>query len=129
MMLHRQAPRYSDAAGVENHPQITDFVPRRYRTIGLLVLIGVVTTSGLALLHYFAPIAGRRFGFDGRRRLRTCRSRTARRAGSKPSSLLHGRRSRACLVYSIRRHRIDDFRGRYRVWLAAACSVPGDECQ
>ena len=24
------APRYSDAAGVENHPQITDFVPRRY---------------------------------------------------------------------------------------------------
>ena len=30
------APRYSDAAGVENHPQITDFVPRRYRTIALL---------------------------------------------------------------------------------------------
>ena len=29
------------------------------------------------------------------------------------------------LIYSIRRHRIDDFRGRYRIWLAAsaACLV------
>jgi hypothetical protein len=29
------APRYSDAAGVENHPQITDFIPRRYATIAM----------------------------------------------------------------------------------------------
>ena len=36
-----QAPRYSDAAGVENHPQITDFVPRRYRTIVLLLMAGL----------------------------------------------------------------------------------------
>ena len=28
------APRYSEAAGVEHHPQVTDFLPRRYRTIG-----------------------------------------------------------------------------------------------
>src|SRR5205807_2669794 len=33
-----QASRYSDAAGVENHPQVTDFVPRRYGTVALLVL-------------------------------------------------------------------------------------------
>src|SRR3954452_23090653 len=48
------APRYSDAAGVENHPQVTDFIPRRYRTIATLVLIGVGTTTVLAVLDYFA---------------------------------------------------------------------------
>ena len=48
------APRYSDAAGVENHPQVTDFIPRRYRTIAVLVLIGVGTTTVLAALDYFA---------------------------------------------------------------------------
>src|SRR3982751_2828476 len=52
------APRYSDAAGVENHPQVTDFVPRRYSTIALLGLFGAGATVLTAALHYFAlPIA------------------------------------------------------------------------
>ena len=46
------APRYSDAAGVENHPQVTDFVPRRYRTIAMFVLIGAGLTATMAALHY-----------------------------------------------------------------------------
>src|SRR5687768_3916478 len=54
----RAVPRYSEAAGVENHAQITDFIPRRYRAIALLTAAGCVTTALLALLHYFAaPIA------------------------------------------------------------------------
>src|SRR2546430_518575 len=52
------APRYSDAAGVENHPQVTDFVPRRYSTIALLVVFGAALTAAGAALHYFVlPIA------------------------------------------------------------------------
>src|SRR3954452_7263942 len=52
------APRYSDAAGVENHPQVTDFVPRRYSTIALLGLFGAGATVVTAASHYFAlPIA------------------------------------------------------------------------
>ncbi len=55
------APRYSDAAGVENHPQITDFVPRRYGTIAILTLGGAATTSVSAAIHYFVlPIAATR---------------------------------------------------------------------
>ena len=55
----RAVPRYSEAAGVENHAQITDFVPRRYRSIALLMAAGGFTTAVLASLHYFAtPIAG-----------------------------------------------------------------------
>ena len=40
------APRYSDAAGVENHAQVTDFIPRRYRTIALVVLAVSGCASG-----------------------------------------------------------------------------------
>src|ERR1700748_1967812 len=52
------APRYTDAAGVENHPQVTDFIPRRYRTIVTLLAVGLAVTSGLAALDYFAPVIG-----------------------------------------------------------------------
>src|SRR3954452_10147864 len=47
------APRYSDAAGVENHPQVTDFVPRRYGTIAMLIFFGAVLTAASAAAHYF----------------------------------------------------------------------------
>ena len=60
--FYSRRPRYSDAAGVEHHPQITDFVPRRYRTIGLLVLVGARNDGGLALLALLAPVAGRQLG-------------------------------------------------------------------
>src|SRR5262245_23156666 len=67
------APRYSDAAGVENHPQITDFIPRRYSTIAGLVAIGVATTAALGAAQLFLlPMAAARgmrgaamFALDG----------------------------------------------------------------
>ena len=31
-------PRYGAGANIENHPQITDYVPRRYRVIVLAML-------------------------------------------------------------------------------------------
>jgi hypothetical protein len=114
----RDAPRYSDAAGVEHHPQITDFVPRRYRTLMLLVLAGVVTATTGALLHYFAPTVAAGLGaseiaaFD-------CASPGNLFSWGEAITLLVS--SVTCLlVYSIRRHRIDDIRGLYRVWLAVA---------
>lgn len=111
-------PRYSDAAGVENHPQITDFIPRRYSTIATLVLIGVGSTATMSALHYFAePIASATgirsaaaFDVSGYGSLSSWTSAVA--------LLLT---SAICLMtYMIRRHRIDDLRGRYRVWLGAS---------
>ncbi len=112
------APRYSDAAGVENHPQVTDFVPRRYRTVALLVLAGVLTTAALGGLHYFAVPIATAGGL----------THIGLFAMSAPGSLaswiaavvLLVAAVKCLLVYSIRRHRIDDYRGRYRIWLAAA---------
>lgn len=118
-----QTRRYSDAAGVENHPQVTDFVPRKYRSIGMLVAMGVVTCGALGAAHYFAPSIAAAAGMP------TLRPFDLGAPGSIAawvSAVVLFIASAACLlVYSIRRHRIDDFRGRYRVWLAAsfACLV------
>ncbi len=41
-------PRYSEAAGVEHHPQVTDFVPRKFRTIGMLAAAALMFPIGIA---------------------------------------------------------------------------------
>ncbi len=112
------APRYSDAAGVENHPQVTDFVPRRYSTIALLGLFGVALSALTAALHYFVlPMAVSRgmnsaAGID----LAARGNLTAWL-----SAVVLFLASGFCVMtFSIRRHRIDDYRGRYRIWLGAA---------
>jgi hypothetical protein len=115
-----QPLRYSEAAGVENHPQITDFIPRRYRTIALLVVAGAATTAGLAALDYATPKLAHALGvaamppFD-------LAARGSLAAWIAAVVLLAA--SALCLlVYSVRRHRIDDYRGRYRIWLAASAA-------
>lgn len=111
------APRYSEAAGVEHHPQITDFIPRRYRTIATVVFAGAAVTSALSAFEFFIlprptmqslPNAGT-LGVSG-----------AGGFASWISAVLLLIASITCAItYSIRRHRIDDFRGRYRVWRGA----------
>jgi hypothetical protein len=111
-------PRYSGAAGVEHHPQVTDFIPRRYRSIALLVLAGLISTTTLGALHFFDDSIATSVGIAGTALF------DLGAAGSLASWLS------ACvllviavgctLIYSLRRHRVDDFRGRYRVWMAAA---------
>lgn len=111
-------PRYSDAAGVENHPQITDFVPRRYGTIVLLVLIGVGMTTAMGALHFFALPIAVTSGIQSTAALELTSYGSVSAWLAAVVMLLA---SATCLLtYSIRRHRIDDFRGRYRVWLGAA---------
>jgi hypothetical protein len=112
------APRYSDAAGVENHPQITDFVPRRYATIAMLVAIGAVTTAALSAMHHFAaPIAEA----TGMRSAAALELSASDGLGAWLAAIVWIAASAVSLItYSIRRHRIDDYRGRYRVWFMAA---------
>jgi hypothetical protein len=111
------APRYSDAAGVEHHPQVTDFVPRRYRTIAVLLLVCVLMTALLAVLQYSRGAISARIGI-GATPFELSGSGSL---GAWIKAVVLLASSAVCLlVYSIRRHRIDDFRGRYRIWLAAA---------
>src|SRR4051812_682669 len=111
------APRYSDAAGVENHPQVTDFVPRRYGTIAMLMFFGAALTAASAAAHYFVlPILASQ-GMDTAAFDLGARGSLA----SWTAAVVLFVASGFCVMtYSLRRHRIDDFRGRYRVWMAAA---------
>lgn len=117
------ATRYSEAAGVENHAQITDFVPRKYRTIVTLLLAGVTTAVTLGALHYFAEVLAKAAGLVD---VRPFDLSAPNSIGDWISAVILMLASAFCLlVYSIRRHKINDIRGRYRIWLAAslACVV------
>jgi hypothetical protein len=112
------APRYSDAAGVEHHPQVTDFLPRRYRTIALATAAGVVVTAAVSALDWIAIPWASRLGDSEAVPLAIGVGDGL--AAWLSASLLLLAAATCLLIYSLRRHRIDDFRGRYRVWLAAA---------
>jgi len=114
------APRYSDQAGVEHHPQVTDFLPRRYWSLGILAAIGAATTAAVEALFWFvAPVAAP-YSADGSGPFDL---QLGRGIASWLSAVLLLATAGVCIVvYSLRRHRIDDIRGRYRVWLAAAAA-------
>src|SRR5690242_18669335 len=114
---NEDAPRYSDAAGVENHPQVTDFVPRRYGTIAMLVFFGAVLTTASAAAHYFVlPILTDQGMYTPAFDLAAQGSLASWLA----AVILFVASAFCVMTYSLRRHRIDDYRGRYRVWMAAA---------
>ena len=109
-----EAPRYGELAGVEHHPQITDFVPRRKRAV-LTTLVGGATIAAAAeaLVHGGEGIASAVPGLAA-----------GQIAGQLAGGLtawtsavaLLAIAGLARLIYSLRRHRVGDVRGRYRVW-------------
>ena len=96
---------------------VTCLIPKRTWTLLVLGLLGMVCIAGIEALyacsyqHYFADRRQVLAGLDVEAR------------GSLAAwcaSLLLAAAAAACvMVYSLRRHRLDDYRGRYRVWLWA----------
>jgi hypothetical protein len=112
------APRYSDAAGVEHHPQVTDYIPRKFRTLGMVGVAGIGTTAVIEGLYWFLAPRAEKYGFDAAAAFDLSSSSGV---ASWLASMVLAVASATCwLIYSLRRHRIDDFKGRYRIWLAAA---------
>jgi hypothetical protein len=108
------APRYGEQANIENHPQVTDFVPRRKLAVFTTVLAGIGTAAATAAIaHYSETIAGALPGVsasdlsDG---MASGVSAWTTAMAMLMIALL------AKLTFSLRRHRVDDYAGRYRVW-------------
>jgi hypothetical protein len=121
-------PRYSEAAGVENHPQVTDFLPRRFGTIILLTLSGLGSIAALLALDRFALPVLAEYAPEAARVLDLA---APGNLAAWLATVLNLTAASVCfLIYSLRRHRIDDIRGRYRVWLAAglACILTSVNC-
>ena len=112
--LDPDAPRYGEQANIENHPQVTDFVPRRKLAVLSTLLAGVGTAAATAAIaHNAETIAAALPGVSAS-------ELSAGMAGGVSAwttaiamlviAML------AKLTFSLRRHRVDDYAGRYRVW-------------
>lgn len=108
------APRYGEQANIENHPQVTDLIPRRKLAVLATILTGVGTAAATAAIaHYAEPIAASLPGVEA------VDLRDGMAAGVTAWSTAIAMLMIAMLAkltYSLRRHRVDDYAGRYRVW-------------
>ncbi len=114
---------YADEALAELQPRVTDLIPQRF--LGLLVLLvsgvlAVVSIDGLFLYgtDRLAPEDAQvtaSFDLQGSGTI----------AGWLSSTLLLMASAAALLVFTTRRHKVDDYRGRYSLWLwmAILCVV------
>ena len=108
---------YGDAEFLEAQLRITDLVPRRLLALVPLPLLGVAAIAGLITLYVTAPEL-----------LHTPGCRPAMASLGQPGSLGNWFSSLLLLVasllaiitFTVRRHKADDYRGRYRIWLWAA---------
>lgn len=111
---------YGDAAFMDQTLRIIDLVPRRLTTFGLLLFAALAVVAGLEALYAWSstPAISRlttdgkvaAFDLDGEGTLAVWFSSVTLLL----ASLV------ALLVYTVRRHKTDDYRGYYRVWLWAA---------
>ncbi len=114
--------RYGDAEFLDQQPALLDLAPRRLIGWALIFLAGAMLIAAIEALSVWMPrltaVLGHRppvgpiaaFDLGGKGSLAAWFS----------SLLLLAASLVAVLVYSVRRHQVDDYRGRYRVWLWAA---------
>jgi hypothetical protein len=115
-------PRYGAGANIENHPQVTDYVPRRYRGIAAVMLAGLALGACGELVANYADVLSKACGGVTSAELTSALADGTVAWVSAVALLLTACYAR--LIYSLRRHRVDDSRGRYRVWrLLAGVSV------
>lgn len=112
------AKRYADAARPERQPRVTDLVPVRPWTLTVLLLGLLSAVAALAGLDGEAAAWSRSVGRANLAALDL--SARGSLASWYSSLLLAGAAAASVLVFLLRRHKVDDYRGRYRFWLWAA---------
>ncbi|HZZ29209.1 MAG TPA: hypothetical protein VFE46_14520 [Pirellulales bacterium] len=113
--------RYTAAARRENHRHTTDFIPRHWAKLALSFVAALAAVGGL--LFGYIKFGGEQ-NAEGATALGLAQLFDAASGSSLAgwlSSLLFGfSAAGSVLIYSIRRHKLDDYRGRYRLWLWCA---------
>lgn len=114
-----KSENYGDAEFLQRQLQLTDLIPRRLVSYLLLMKLGLAVIGGLMALHIWIPDLLR----DPLLRpvmadLGNCGS-----LGSWFASLLLLTASLlAIVIYRVRKHKVDDYRGHYQIWhWATAC--------
>ena len=117
-----EGSRYTDAANIENHPQVTQFIPRRYRNYALSLGAAACAITGIQLLHVYSTRMA--LAIDSGP-IRAFDLTAGGGLAGWFAAVMLAALSVVCLaVFGIRRHRVDDYRARYRVWMwTAACAL------
>lgn len=115
---HRRNDGYAPAAKLEQQRRIIDFVPGSHLAFGLWFAAGVSVIGLLAAGHIWLPAIASRLSAQAARSLEL---RASGSLSSWVAALWLGMAgAMSALIYSIRRHKLDDYRGRYRWWLFGA---------
>lgn len=103
---------------IDHQARVTDLVPQRYGILALLLAGGLAVVAGLEAAYLWLPELSE---MTGHSRLVALDLTSDAAFANWFSSLLLGLAAlTALIVFSVRRHRKDDYHGRYRVWLWAA---------
>jgi len=103
---------------MDRQPRVVDLLPRHYGWLALVFFLGAVGIAALEAGYYYLPqlvklsASGRIAALDlaGEGSLASWLS----------TALLTAAAVTAWVVYGIRKHRADDYHGRYRIWFLAA---------
>ena len=114
-----KSENYGDAAFLQTQLRLSDLVPRGIVLLVLMPLVGAALIAGLTTLYVVAPGL---FHTPDHQPAMTVLGGPGSLGNWLSSLLLLLATFYAVLNYTIRRHKTDDYHGRYRAWLwAAAC--------
>ena len=112
---------YSEAALADKQPAITCLIPVRFWTMAVLFLAGLALIAGIESLYLHV------YQYCSPRLRSTLMALDVRAPGSVAqwfsSLVLFVAGGYGVAIFHLRRHKLDDFRGRYRVWIAASCGL------
>ncbi len=115
-LMPRKSENYGEAEFLDEQRRLLDLVPRRLPIAGLLWLLAAGLAAGSVAFHLWAADAARAAARPAVLELSCGLERWLSSLTLLLASML------ALAVYGVRRYRLDDYHGRYRVWLwAAAC--------
>lgn len=116
---------YAQGTPLDRGQRLHELFPARYLTIGLLAAIGLTLVGGLATLHVWRRSLMDALAFDAHQTSALDLSAAGNASQWFAAMLLGLSAWVAVFIYSLRRHRLDDYNGRYRVWLwtAGGCLV------
>ncbi|NOY28787.1 MAG: hypothetical protein GXP28_01025 [Planctomycetes bacterium] len=111
-------PRYGAGANIENHPQVTDLVPRKFRSIALVLGLGLLVGLLAELAAHNSENLSSIVPVISATEITTVFSNQLIAWAS--AAILLAAACYTKLIFSLRRHRVDDVRGRYRMWKTAS---------
>jgi hypothetical protein len=107
--------RYASAAERDNQPRMIDFVPLRPWSMSLTIGLGAAIITALLLAYAWLAKLAAYVPAEALTPLDLTTNRCL--ANWFASLLLLANAQLSLVIYSLRKHRVDDYHGRYRIWL------------